>query len=195
MTKSGFKTKGLQGYSICPDVVFFPQNGGVLASNHRAHTHVWLSLGLFNVLADAEESGPLQAANRTHFNLTEGLLADPTCLDINEESDFVDFDDITSALEFLARHMIMMTDRDEYFAYFQKKTSLLDQEHAGTFHQQLGVELLLKQKTDPGLWWSRQKFDDKGRIRENLYKFVQEAFLERFLSSTDLQGKTRKIYS
>jgi len=189
MTKSGLKSNAMQGYTICPDVVFFPQNGGVLASNHRAHTHVWLSISLFCVLAGADGPGPMQAANRTRFTLIDGLLADPTCVD-SGEFEPIDLNDVASAMDFLARHMIVMNDRSAYFNFFQKKSSLLDKGHAGTFHQQLGVELLLKQKKDPGLWWSRQKFDDQGKIRNNLYKFVQEAFLERFLVSSDLKGKT-----
>lgn len=181
----------LNGYRVCSDVTFCVSDTGVLASNHRARRHVWLSLALFSRLAGMAVSGELRAADRTRFGNVDGLLSDPTCLDRAVPLDTVPFHDLATALNYLAERFIVVLDEETYAAYFAKKHSLVDRRHFGTFHQQLGAELTLRTRIDPSVWWYRQKFDpETGQVLPNLYKFVQEAFLERYLADVPLEGRT-----
>lgn len=173
------------------DVVFTLSDGGVLASNHRARTHVWLSHGLFRALSGEPPAGELAADDRTRFSCYDGLLADPTGLD-RVRKDKTVFDSFEAALPLLRKRMIVTDPNGRpYGEFFAPKTSLIDAKHSGTFHQQLGAELRLRRREDPNTWWHAQKFDPAtGRVRENLYKYVQEKFLERYFASLDLKGKT-----
>lgn len=178
------------GYILCPDVTFRPLDGGVLASNWRARRHVWLSMSMFSALAGAPFDGDLKACDRTRFSNVDGLLADPTGFADPNDAKPTSFDQSSAAFEYLFDRFILIRTESDYAAYFSKKKSLIDRRHFGTFHQQLGVELRLKQKVDPTEWWLRQKFNpETGTVRDNLYRFVQEAFLERYMETMDLCGK------
>src|SRR5581483_8422979 len=146
-------------HRLCPDVVFTVNDGGVVASNHRARRHVWLSVPLFGVLVDSIVRGELRARDVTRFAPADGLLADPTGLDLTQAADSTLFADVGAALSFLAARFIVMTSADRYDEYFAPKRSLLDRQHFGTFHQQLGAELRLRRRVDPAAWWYEQKFD------------------------------------
>ena len=180
----------LQGYSICSDVSFEITPDGVLASNHRARQHVLLNLPLFNLLAGADpDSTELCAWDRSTISNLEGLLADPTCLMRDTLGAPSRFDDVADALEFLAGRFILVRDIEAYRAYFDKRSSLIDRKHMGTFHQRVGAELLLRKKVDPDEWWYSQKFDPKtGQVRDGLYRFVQKEFIDSYIGSLDLAG-------
>lgn len=191
MAKQVLKENILNDYKVCPDVVFSIDNGGILASNYRARRHVWLNPQLFNALFGIQAKGELKAVDRTVFSNLEGLLADPSCLDRSFKSAPVGFSDISSALQYLYKRFIVIKDDTQYRAYFGKKSSIVDRSHFGTFHQQLGAELRLRLRVDPAQWWYKQKFDSKtGEVGDNLYKYVQEVFLERYFESLELRGKT-----
>lgn len=180
-----------ESWRVAPDVQFGIYAGGVLASNYRARRHVWLALPLFHELAGGRADGDLAAADLSRFSNLDGLLADPTRLDRSTSFDKVTFPDIAAALEFLKRRFIVIGEGGAYEAYFTPRRSLIDQNHFGTFHQQLGAELRLRLRTDPDLWWRNQKFSgDAGAIRPTLYRSVQEAFLDRYLPSLGLDGLT-----
>lgn len=162
-----------------------------MASNHRARRHVWLSVPLFSALADTVLPGELRARDVTRFTTADGLLADPTGLDVEQDPDGIVFTDVGEALSYLAERFIVIISDATYSGYFAPKRSLLDRQHLGTFHQQLGAELRLRRRVDPATWWYEQKFDPAtGEVRANLYRFVQEAFIERYLPALDLKGKT-----
>lgn len=182
---------GIKGYFLCPDVGFLIKKQGVLASNYRAKRHVWLNLDLFNLLVDGQNNGALVGADVTTFSNLEGLLADPSCLGSFEDIDEVSFEDVNEAANYLHERLILIKDLETYRTHFQKKTSILDREHIGTFHQQLGVELHLKERVNPDEWWYDQKFDrPDGSVKRNLYKYVQEAFYDSYFESSNLSGKT-----
>jgi SAM-dependent methyltransferase len=180
----------MHGYRVCSDVQFRIEGEGVLASNYRARRHLWLSLPLFNTLVGSNAEGELRIANLTRFTNVDGLMANPMCRDLKSMAETTLFSSVDEALDYLAKHFIVIQDDANYDAFFQKKRSILDRDHFGTFHQQLGVELRLRLRKDPAIWWNEQKFHPStGEVRENLYKFVQEAFLDRYIASLDLQGK------
>ena len=191
MSSSTLETPDLRGYRICPDVNFQIHNGWILASNYRARRHVLLNLPLFNALAGSPVQGELRASDRTRFTNREGLLADPTCLERAPRFESVPLRSFAEAIDFLVDRFILIKDNAGYTGYFARKRSILDRHHFGTFHQQLGSELRLRERIDPSEWWYQQKFDPSTRqVRDNLYKAVQEAFLERYLGKLDLKGKS-----
>ena len=181
----------LVDYSICADVSFRVVPEGVLASNYRARQHVLLNLPLFNALAGADPvSGEPCAWDRTWFSNVDGLAADPTCLRVGELGEPTRFATYEEAWRYLADRFVLIQNPAEYDAVFAVKTSLIDRKHFGTFHQRLGAELRLNRRVDPDEWWYAQKFDpETGEVRDNLYKFVQQAFLEEYIGSLDLTGK------
>lgn len=191
MNSQASEALDLRGYRVCPDVNFQIQNGWILASNYRARRHILLNLPLFNTLAGSPIQGELRASDRTRFTNTEGLLADPTCLDRTPKFESVLFRSLSEAVDFLVNRFILIKDKASYTGYFARKRSIVDRYHFGTFHQQLGSELRLRERVNPSEWWYQQKFDPSTRqVRDNLYKFVQEAFLERYLDGVDLKGKS-----
>ena len=179
------------GYSISSDVSFRVVDGLVLASNHRAREHVLLNIPLFSSLADGPEcEGELCAWDRTRFSNVDGLMADPSCLSDAPLGEPTHFDSPEDAWQFLAKRFVLVRSDEDYDAYFSKKRNILDRKHLGTFHQRLGSELLLRKKVDSADWWLAQKFDpETGELRDNLYKFVQSAFLDHYVGEMELAGK------
>ena len=176
---------------IAGDVVFTPSKRGMIASNHRSKHHVWIDIYLLQALLEkpSRHSGFSAADCSVPANL-DGLFADPTGISKLEELPIVHFEEFSNALEYLRDRMIVVFDSAEYSAYFDKRTSLLDRAHLGTFHQRLGADLLLRQRIRPDEWWYQQKFNpNSDTLRDNPYKFVQFAFLENFTSTFKLTNK------
>ena len=170
------------------DVILVPHRDGVISSNHRTHTHIWINNGLLSSLLGIESSDK-RAINMTRFTNVDGLLSDPTSLNTLSR-DAVVFDDIDEAIKFLKLHWIVKGDKSEYLEFLNKKSSILDKRHMGTFHQQLGEELIVKQRLDPESWWYQQKFNlDTGHIKNNLYRHIQENFIEGYFKNLQLDGK------
>jgi SAM-dependent methyltransferase len=73
---------------------------------------------------------------------------------------------------------------------FDFKKSLLDRQHFGTYHQQLGQQLIAIERRDPTAWWLEQKFTpDLSAIRaDNLYGAVQDHFLDQWLPRRIIPG-------
>lgn len=125
-----------------------------------------------------------------YFSNYSGLLEDPTRrireieswpkpIIINGEQLF----------EKLKKHWLIIEDEKIYKEIFNLKNSLLDNNHLGNFHQQLGQELLLFRREDPSEWWIRQKFsEDCKSLRNNLYSAIQGAFLKKFFSQKITSG-------
>ena len=138
---------------IAGDVVFTPSKRGMIASNHRSKHHVWIDIYLLQALLEkpSRHSGFSAADCSVPANL-DGLFADPTGISKLEELPIVHFEEFSDALEYLRDRMIVVFDSAEYSAYFDKRTSLLDRAHLGTFHQRLGADLLLRQRIIPDEW-------------------------------------------
>jgi SAM-dependent methyltransferase len=149
-----------------------------------------MNFSLFSALSGEEPQGPMKARDCRRFGNTDGLLQDPTCFDF-EAGIELEFAELSQAVEFLEKSYVLVSDKKQYTAFLDKKTSIVDQKHFGSFHQQLGSELLLRLRTDPNRWWYEQKFDaDSDRIKDGLYKSIQEAFLDRYFPTLGLKGKT-----
>lgn len=178
------------GFNLCADVTFRPWQAGILATNHRARHHVWMNLPLFAMLCGQPDGKSLEAADQTVFGNVDGLLADPSNLreEPGQKTVFASGDE---ALRFLCDRWIVLVEETNYRGYFGKRTSLVDRKHFGTFHQQLGTELRLRHRVNPDKWWYSQKFDPStGQLRDTLYKYVQQPFLENTIGSLDLENRT-----
>lgn len=119
------------------------------------------------------------------FPNTDGLLSDPTGR-IRDEKEWprpriLNLSDI---IEFLKMNNFLIYDNSKYLNLFNPKKSLLDKEHLGTFHQQLGQALLIDKRVDPSEWWIKQKFlPDLNGLNDTLYKAIQEHFLKAFFEN------------
>jgi SAM-dependent methyltransferase len=130
--------------------------------------------------------------NIERFSNYDGLLADPTRIkrDVSEWSEPENCG-IIKLLDICKQKYIIVDDYEKYLEIFQSKISLLDNEHIGNFHQQLGQKMLLERKINPDDWWISQKFnEDISDIKNNLYKSVQENFLKEFFQSRLSKNKT-----
>lgn len=127
-----------------------------------------------------------------HFPNTKGLLADPTPW-IRDSSAWptalsVGIDELISLLE---KNHLLISDEKQYRKLFGRKMSLLDTEHFGNFHEQLGQKLILEERKDPAEWWVHQKFSrDYRELNETLYKAVQGYFLDRFFKKKFTKKQT-----
>ena len=115
------------------------------------------------------------------FSNYDGLLADPTRR-IREFSEWPEpvQCSIIDLIKIFEKNFFVIDDYEKYLKIFASKNSLLDNEHIGNFHQQLGQKLLVEKKQDPDKWWIAQKFNSNyDDLNDNLYKSVQEHFLKK----------------
>jgi SAM-dependent methyltransferase len=128
------------------------------------------------------ESKEFKVWNIERFSNFDGLLADPSRIirDSEKWPESMDLG-ISQLIDILKQKNIIIEDYDKYLDMFESKRSLLDNEHFGNFHQQLGQKMLIEKKINPDDWWISQKFErDISSIKNNLYKSIQESFLEEF---------------
>lgn len=155
-----------------------------MACNVFARTAVGLDSDGLAALRAIEAGEPAEASNVweiERFGNAEGLFADPTPFIRSSwgEPERLEGDEL---VERLRDHCVLIDDEEGYRARFAPKTSLLDARHFGNLHEQLGQELLLRQRIDPEEWWLGQKFaPGLQRLGENLYRAVQGRFLERYV--------------
>lgn len=125
------------------------------------------------------------------FAHDDGLLADPTrYLRTPSQWPAAEELDVASLLARLQHHWLLIDDYDGYRARLAPKTSLLDGEHFGNLHQQLGQELWLGRRQAPDVWWLRQKFhDDLQSLRPTLYHAVQASCLDAYFRRTLSPGE------
>jgi len=117
-----------------------------------------------------------------YFSNQEGLLADPTryVRDVKAwgEGKSVGVEDLIKAFK---KYSLLIDDETRYRARFGSKKNLLDGEHFGTFHQQLGQHLATSLRQSPGQWWVRQKFNEQGTaVLNNLYGAIQGEYLKSY---------------
>jgi SAM-dependent methyltransferase len=123
--------------------------------------------------------------NIERFSNFDGLLADPTRM-VRNISKLPDPNiyGIVELLEICKQKYIIVENYQKYLEIFQSKRTLLDNDHVGNFHQQLGQKMLVEKKINPDDWWISQKFNkDISGVKNNLYKSIQENFLKEFFQS------------
>jgi SAM-dependent methyltransferase len=130
----------------------------------------------------AKYKGPFRVWEINYFSNYEGLLADPTRLlrDVAAwpPAEDLDLDNVISRLK---QRFLVIDDENSYRERFAPKTLLVDTDHFGNFHQQLGQELMVVHRELARDWWLRQKFsEDLSEVRDNLYGAVQASYLESY---------------
>lgn len=118
------------------------------------------------------------------FSNEQGLLADPTRFKRKkEEWSAKKLANINELIQELFKHFIIVDNEKKYLQQFQNKTSFLDVEHFGNFHQQLGQHLMLAKREKPSEWWLKQKFnEDFSSLKNNLYNAIQGNFLKKYFN-------------
>lgn len=178
-----------QRMSVIPGEVFvqFHSDGRFVLYNAFTRTCLAVDgagLNHINELADHGETGegPFQVWEIGYFSNDAGLLADPTRIR-RDPADWpepreLDGDSLEVLLDKLS---LVVRDEAAYRARFGAKESVFDFKHFGNFHQQLGAHLMLQRRQDPVAWWYGQKFtEDRRSIQDNLYKGVQESYLNHY---------------
>lgn len=127
-----------------------------------------------------------------YFSNYEGLLADPTrYIRLVENWPEKKMLNIKELIKEFLKHFILIEDEKSYHDRFQNKKSLLDYEHFGNFHEQLGQHIMLVRREDPQQWWLKQKFNnDLSDVRNNLYHAIQTNFLEKYFQQKLYKGST-----
>lgn len=130
----------------------------------------------------AKYKGSFRVWEINYFSNYEGLLADPTRLlrDVAAwpPAEDLDLDNVISRLK---QRFLVIDDENSYRERFVSKTLLVDTDHFGNFHQQLGQELMVVHRELARDWWLRQKFsEDLSEVRDNLYGAVQASYLESY---------------
>lgn len=166
-------------------------------SNTRFRTHVEISGSSLASLSDLAGGANLgkwskwaeQATGwgRSVFPHHSGLLTDPTGWSQERKEHLAG----ASLLEYLFQTKLIVSDQGEYERLVAYKTSVLDRKSLGNFHQNVGAYQLLNLRLkDKWRWWHDQKFSSDGRLlRDNLYSWVQNSFIESFFKGPIVRDK------
>jgi SAM-dependent methyltransferase len=165
------------------DVIALPvADGKWVVMNVFARTALGLEAAGLEALSGTAPAGTFPVWEIEWFANREGLLADPTRFRRDPARwPAPERLDGPALVERLQKHKLLIEDEAAYRAYFGPKTSLIDGQHFGNFHQQLGQELMLSLRVNPNQWWLKQKFeDDMLSVRNTLYKAIQETYLRAY---------------
>ncbi len=136
----------------------------------------------------AKQLEDAQIWDRSVNFISKGLLSDPTGFGAKSDLPLSG----AKAFEALKQARILMTESGaDYLGYLAPQTSILDQNHLGTFHQQIGKFQLSDLRTkEKWKWWHEQKFSVDGKtLNPTLYAWVQENFFNQFFKAQELKGK------
>lgn len=181
---------------ISKDIIILPETDEFfILTNVFTKTSLGVDIdGLvfFNSLRKSSIKKLLAQNNTRKFNIFliqdfsnyNGLLADPTRFQRNLNT--IDSKSISAEeliIEF-RNHFLLIDDEIKYSNYFQLKNSLLDNDHMGNFHQQLGQYLMIVKREDPSDWWLNQKFNiNDYKLKNNLYSAIQGNFLKSYFNN------------
>lgn len=125
-----------------------------------------------------------------YFSNIEGLLADPSGFR-RSEGDWPAAErlDELAFVERLHRHHLLVSDPAAYRARFSAKTSVMDRQNFGNFHERLAQEVFLRKRMTTEAWWVQQKFEPSlSHLRNNLYGAVEGRFLRQYFSRRFKKG-------
>lgn len=176
---------------ISGDVIVLPYDSGRWALyNVFTRTSLVVSTLCLEAISSLAASSATTSYSRSytiwesaHFSNYAGLLADPTrikrAIPINESRE-VGFLEL---IELLKTDCFLVDDIEAYRSRFRAKTSVLDAQNFGNFHEQLGQHLMLIARENPEVWWVNQKFTpDSKDVQNNLYGAIQKENLVRYFN-------------
>jgi SAM-dependent methyltransferase len=169
---------------LLKDIIVLPEEKGLwLVWNVFTRTGLLVEAAVLDWLGHLNtKAGTYKVSEVQFFSNADGLLADPTGYQRDKKA--WGKEESLSTPELLKRlkeRFILIDDEKAYRKRFALKDSLLDQNHFGNFHQQLGKELLVNKRVDPNEWWLKQKFTANLKdVQKNLYGAVQADFLKSY---------------
>ncbi len=170
---------------------------GWILSNPRTRKHIELDahgLNMFLKLsAGADESkwneglADAKAWDRSEFTNAQGLMSDPTGFGDRKTQ-------IAGAAVFqqLKNNFIIEESSGKtYQEFLNLKTSILDKNHLGSFHQVVGqFQLIDLRRKDKWRWWHDQKFNPDGMaLKPGYYSYIQGHFFDRYFAEANLKNK------
>ncbi|NDV22202.1 bifunctional 2-polyprenyl-6-hydroxyphenol methylase/3-demethylubiquinol 3-O-methyltransferase UbiG [Desulfovibrio sp. JC022] len=170
-------------------IILLGPNESYIVYNVFSRTCLALDAEALNCFRKLEKDA--QCNNESHgtvweigwFSNDDGLLADPTRI-IREKENWPAPQKMSGEelKALFLKNSFLVEDLETYRERFSLKKGLLDFNHFGNFHQQLGQHLLTVKREDPVKWWYNQKFtEDLSQIKKNLYHSVQENYLKQYL--------------
>jgi len=177
------------------DVSMHIRNGMWYLSNLRTLTHIKIDMLTFaqineylidNSQNECYADEKCKVINCTYFTNINGLMEDPTHINTSSAVEIIGF---VNVIEFLKKKLILIDNKQEYIEYFNPKESFFDSKHYGTFHQQMGYNLMTSLRITPDKWWPTQKFSKDWEVKNNLYRYVQLNFFKEYFNSDFTSGK------
>ncbi len=181
---------------ISKDVIVLPETDEFfILTNIFTKTSLGIDINgliFFNELKKLSIEKLLEKNNNNKFNIFliqtfsnyEGLLADPTRFKRIYDSNDSKLITAEELIVEFKNHFLLIDDDKIYSDYFQLKNSILDIDHMGNFHQQLGQYLMVNKREDPSNWWLNQKFNIKEyKLKNNLYSAIQGNFLNSYFKN------------
>lgn len=186
-------------YTVCSDSLLRPVESGVwVLFNPRVHRHVqiddWTMSAIMRNSSGKSKTGWIdefsegQGWVRSDFTNRKGLMTDPTgCGPISSPV-------LTGKALFEALKnawILHCSDGADYEEFLAPKTSLLDDNHLGTFHQILGCyQLLTLRLRKNWRWWHDQKFTPDGlNLLPGFYQWIQGYFFKSYFGAMALKGE------
>lgn len=142
-----------------------------------------LENGRIRQLSDKKKNTKWLLWNIEKFTNEDGLMADPSRFirDVDNWSNPKELS-LNLLIDEFKKRFLVIDDTKKYQELFGSKKSLLDMNHLGNFHEQLGQHLTLNKRHSPSEWWLNQKFEkDLTNTKNNLYRAVQTFFLKRYI--------------
>jgi len=185
-------------YILSPDILIHRKEDIWILSNPVTRTHVSLDASFFTKdysSLSLESDWVSFFSTLKGFDCTvpffgmEGLHADPSGLSLSHRKILQGLD----LLNLLKQRWILIEKSGEaYRQFLSLKKNILDRNHLGDFHQNIGSYLTLGLRLkDKWRWWHDQKFEPDGmHLRNNAYSFVQESFMKDYFRELDLRGKS-----
>lgn len=177
------------------DVLMHIRDGKWFLSNMRALSHVRMNTATFKNLNDyideiSNSEGfvekDFEIVDCTYFTNLNGLMEEPTHIDTTMN---IKITGLENVIKFLKNKFILIDNKNKYNEYFNSKVSFFDTEHYGTFHQQMGYNLMTNLRITPDKWWPTQKFTKEWEIKNNLYKYIQLNFFKDYFTKNFVKDK------
>lgn len=187
-------------YRICPDALLYCYQNTWILTNPRLRRHIELNQKAISALTNCGQGRSKQlwiealtdgstAWNRTTpFFGSRGLHQDVSAFAAKRSDAELQGEALFDHL--VHNFFIVEEGSVAYDSYLAPKTSLLDHNHLGTFHQNVGqyltLQLRLKEKWR---WWQDQKFNRDGTaVLPGPYQYIQEHFFDQYFGRQDLSG-------
>lgn len=180
-------------YTLCPDALFYERDTFLVLTSPRARAHVLFSADEITHLLLALQNNDdnlwnkITARDQTSFGHAHGLMVDPTG---NASVPGEELAGLPLRDRLVTLRLITESD-DTFLNFLGPKTSVLDTDHRGDFHQNISsYQIKTLRLKDNWRWWHDQKFEPDGlSLKAGYYKWIQGHFFDTYFSRLNLNGK------